>query len=588
LGSVRRARLLTTYGVGSLIALGEQSFVVSGLDSWAIGPDDAVREARLERRLGVRSFRPPPSADPPAGDGVRVRRFPEMYSCPGPGEDGEGCRNNLRPFTSFGTRRGGNACAACGEALTPSRFVVACTDGHLDDFPYWEWVHNRTTPTSEVRDHALSIRTTGRSATLRSIVVSCSCGKAASMEGAFGRDALREIGLVCRGGRPWLGAKGRERCSLVPRTLQRGSSAAWYPVLGSALSIPPFSRDLYRRISGFVDQWIVAPDDVVVRMAEAAGVIDERYTAEDVLAAVHEYRRFKEGDGTDPTVITGFEPADRLRSEEYRALSRTAEDGDFVCHPADDEVPPPTGIDRTMLVTRLREVRALQTFTRVDPPIEGDPSSRNAALSLEPVDWLPAVEVIGEGVFLRLDTDRIAAWESPSDPHGPTARARRIRDHHSRVLAQRASDPASAPRSPVDARLVLVHSLAHALINEWSLDSGYPASALRERLYVSDEMAGVLIYTATSDSAGSLGGLVAQGGPERLQSTLAAALRRASWCSADPLCMEAEASGTDSLNLAACHACLLLPETSCEQNNSFLDRASLVGTPDGRTKGFFC
>ncbi len=141
--------------------------------------------------------------------------------------------------------------------------------------------------------------------------------------------------------------------------------------------------------------------------------------------------------------------------------------------------------------------------------------------------------------------------------------------------------------SPVSARYLAVHTLAHLLINEWSLDGGYPAAALRERLYIGDDMAGFLIYTATSDSAGSLGGIVAQGEPARLGSSLESALLRASWCSNDPLCSEAAASGADSLNLAACHACVLLPETSCETNNAFLDRVALVGTPDGGVPGLF-
>jgi hypothetical protein len=146
------------------------------------------------------------------------------------------------------------------------------------------------------------------------------------------------------------------------------------------------------------------------------------------------------------------------------------------------------------------------------------------------------------------------------------------------------------PESPVIPRMILLHTLAHALINEWSLDAGYPGSALRERLYVSsgaEGMAGILIYTATSDSAGSLGGLVAQGEPNRLRQTFASALERVSWCSADPLCMESEASGTDSLNLAACHACILLPEVSCELGNSFLDRAMLTGAPGASGVGMF-
>src|SRR5260370_12037274 len=92
-------------------------------------------------------------------------------------------------------------------------------------------------------------------------------------------------------------------------------------------------------------------------------------------------------------------------------------------------------------------------------------------------------------------------------------------------------------------------------------------------------MCGFFISTATSDSAGSLGGVVAQAEPARLDSALAEALERSSWCSADPLCVEADAAGVDALNLAACHACVLLPEVSCEEMNVFLDRPILIATP---------
>lgn len=284
-----------------------------------------------------------------------------------------------------------------------------------------------------------------------------------------------------------------------------------------------------------------------------------------------------------------FEANSDLRKEEFHQLRNetheSAENIDFVC------VPPvgagshrlPDGIGQTMLVKRLREVRVLTSFTRVDIPMPTDPKSRRAALSSGQIGWLPAIEVNGEGVFIRLDDERLRDWEQHREVG---ERAWIIRDRHVGALKQRAAN--RAVPSPVTARFVLVHTLAHILINEWSLDAGYPAGALRERLYVDDaEMAGLLIYTATSDSAGSLGGVVSQGDPEQLAGALRSALDRASWCSADPLCMEAEASGAESLNLAACHACVLLPETSCELGNTILDRAMLVGTPEETAIGFF-
>jgi hypothetical protein len=176
------------------------------------------------------------------------------------------------------------------------------------------------------------------------------------------------------------------------------------------------------------------------------------------------------------------------------------------------------------------------------------------------------------------DGSRQAAWEGRATVR---ARVSRIDDNY-RARARRVG---AIPDRTISARLVGLHTLAHSLIGQWALDSGYPAASLRERLYVDDEMLGVLIYTATSDSAGSLGGVVAQARPGRLAASVGEAVARAGWCSADPLCIEADAAGVDSLNLAACHACILLPEVSCEESNVLLDRALLVGTPNDPSVG---
>ena len=137
---------------------------------------------------------------------------------------------------------------------------------------------------------------------------------------------------------------------------------------------------------------------------------------------------------------------------------------------------------------------------------------------------------------------------------------------------------------------VLIHSFAHLLIRQLSYDSGYDSSSISERIYASsgtDGMAGLLLYTASGDSEGTLGGLVRQGRAEYLPSTIKAALQNALYCSSDPLCIESTGQGLNSLNLAACHSCTLLPETSCEMSNMLLDRALVVGTPDDQNLGYF-
>lgn len=582
-GAVRRTQMITTYGVGSMVALGDLSFIVSGLDTWDTAHGPTVYEPNLQHWLGVDELRLPPAADPSAGDGVRVRLFPEMYSC-------AECKR-LQRFSAFGSPRGRSECGACSKPLTPSRFVIACPNGHLDDFPYWEWVHHKTGLAPGTGRHELRLETKGDSASLRSIIISCSCGAyPVSMQGAFGRSAMKSLNIACKGRRPWLGADANvPGCSEIPRTLQRGSSAAWFPIQRSSLSIPPWSNKIQKLIDRYATELRDYPPsdpgrDVLLRVM----VKGTPFTIPQLLTALEERERLAHEDlNGDDVVLDASTP---LRRKEYLQLEHGtagAEHDDFECEP-----PPrmsansmPEGLRKIMLVKRLREVRALQSFTRVEMPDPAGPRTRRAALSAGPINWLPAIEVKGEGVFLALDGERLRAWERSE---GSRRRAEQIRDNHTRQLRGR-SDGAAAQvvNSPVSPRFVLLHTLAHALINEWSLDCGYPAASLRERIYCSNEMAGILIYTASSDSAGSLGGVVAQGDPAKLKASLTSAMNRISWCSQDPPCMESEATGTDNLNLAACYACVLLPETSCENNNSFLDRALLIGTPESPEIGYY-
>ncbi|CAM5669256.1 hypothetical protein SVIOM342S_06265 [Streptomyces violaceorubidus] len=591
-GTVRRAQVINTYGVGSLIAVDHESFVVSGLDeadrSWRRDESPVVHERRLARLLDVDHFRLPPASDDTSEDGLRVRRFPLMHSCPE-------C-NDLQPHRDFSPPAGRSVCGTCEVDLVPSRFVVACEAGHLDEFPYWQWVHR-----SPDRDSTrlgkcggkLRMRTTGRTSSLRSIVISCTCGQVpeVSMEGSFRRNALKDLRLTCRGARPWLGASATDPagCGLPLRTLQRGSSSVWQPVLKSALSIPPWSSGRADPLAGHWAALRQYDDREHIRIYLQGAFHGEcPVPLDEVMALLDAEREEDPADDKAPSFDHRYRA---LRNKEYERLrsgndeSEQSRDEQFVCETplGDPGVLQPLGITGPMLVKKLREVRALKAFTRL-VDAESTTDVKEMPLSAKPLRWLPAMEVQGEGVFLRLDESRLDAWEKAP---AVAARVERMRSAHQRVLEQRADDPSLAVSSPASPRMVLLHTLAHVLINEWSLEAGYPSASLRERLYAADDMAGVLIYTATSDSAGSLGGLVVQGEPELLDLTVRSAIRRAEWCSSDPLCMEAEASGSTGTNLAACHACVMLPETSCEHNNILLDRALLVGTPEEPALGFF-
>ncbi|GAA2999335.1 DUF1998 domain-containing protein [Streptomyces lactacystinicus] len=588
-GAVRRAQAITTYGVGSLIAVEQESFIVSGIDNaeqqWPRDESPVIHEPRLARVLGVKRFRLPPASGDDSRDGLRVRRFPLWHHCPE-------C-HALDHVGRFNSPPGKNECAECAEPLVPSRFVVACEDGHIADFPYWKWLHRGRRGEAGFCGGRMSLHSSGRTSSLRSVVLSCTCEvQEVSMEGSFRRGALRDLNIDCEGKRPWLKDAQNVPCSQLPRTLQRGSSSVWQPVLRSALSIPPWSDTRVHALDKHWDKLRGCSDlaEVEIHLKYIFDGAPSPVSPQQVLDLIAAMEA-EDPTGEDSPDVDQEKRYRALRDLEYERLcaGNPEESGhhteQFVCEPPTGDGRPLTrlGLDTPMLVKKLREVRALKAFTRLIDP-ETSSEGHEAELSLTPTDWLPAMEVHGEGVFLRFDEERIDAWaELPT----VADRVARIRRRHERILAQRAADPTRVPPSPATPRMALLHTLAHVMINEWSLDSGYPAASLRERIYSGDEMAGVLIYTATSDSAGSLGGLVAQGEIDRLAQAVRSAVRRAEWCSADPLCIETGLSDAGGTNLAACHACVMLPETSCEHNNGLLDRALLVGTPQDPSIGFF-
>ena len=237
------------------------------------------------------------------------------------------------------------------------------------------------------------------------------------------------------------------------------------------------------------------------------------------------------------------------------------------------------------MVPKLKETRALTGFSRLIPAGgETDLKELRKKMSRNPVDWLPAIEVYGEGIFFEFNHETIQEW---------------LRDEN---LKKRISllDTALAKSklyhhysgASLKTEFVMIHTFAHLMINQLSFECGYGSSSLRERIYCEkydnrNEMHGVLIYTASGDSEGSLGGLVQQGKTGILENTIFAAITNARWCSSDPVCIESTGQGTDSCNLAACYNCALLPETSCECGNRLLDRGVVIGTLDNPELGFF-
>jgi len=586
-GKLRKTQMITTFGTGSIAEMPEYTVILGATDYWD-NHSPRINEPSLQRLLGMKYFKEPYASESenPRGNGdIPAFRFPRMHFCPTCGR--------LDDYKNFGDPKN-KKCISCNRELVPSRFVAACVNGHLEDFPFEWWVHygNPASCTDPGNHHKLEIKFKSNTGGLASIVIRCKvCGKERSMEGCMSQNALK--GYKCRGRRPWVGFRREtddpETCNAQMRALQRGASNAYFSITQSALTIPPWSNKIQTLIDEKWDNIQTAfdngIDDSFLKIFLGIlfkDVIDEgRFSVDDFILEINKRRGIETEGGVPFTEHMMYE-------EEYKALcagyssENEEEPEQFEAEITDVSELLQDYLDEVVLVKRLREVLVLKGFRRVTPVAVEDPSSESqnefTPVWNKPQCWLPAIEMLGEGIFIALNEEKLRSWE--------LLNASRYEDMKVRL------GTLNIGKGMFSSRYVLLHTLAHLLIRQLTSDCGYQEAALKERIYStypdSDiEMAGILIYTSSSDSDGSLGGLVRQGERDLLENVFRNMLQEASWCSSDPLCIESKAQGFNALNYSACHACTLLPETSCEARNCLLDRAAIVGKPDDRSVGFF-
>jgi len=361
----------------------------------------------------------------------------------------------------------------------------------------------------------------------------------------------------------------------------------YFPVVQSALSIPPWSD---RLIFNLGDNWhyIISIPDADARAAYIRSPLLEHFIP-NFHIRFHISREDMAQKIEDLAIQILEHKKHNLREEEYDQFNISANahferDPDFEIRTVtvpESLTPFFSGINRAV---RLREVRVLTGFTRVKAPEnENDPAI--AQLRVDKPDWLPAIDVHGEGIFIKFNPGHLQEWERL-----PIVVSRAQEVNNSYIDEWKDRYDGALPTLQITPRLLLIHTFAHALMKRLSFECGYSGASLRERLYVSEGqtgMCGVLIYTATSDSDGTLGGLQRQGEKGRIAKTVRLAIKDMEWCSSDPLCIQNMVSAMEHHSLAACHACVLASETSCEYFNRFLDRAMLVGIPDHPDAGYF-
>lgn len=636
---LRRSQLITPFGVGALNVREDGTSVITcGLDFWLNGIGETERvaldidDSRLKERLKVgKLFRPPSVSELTESEKwnqqtntvhpIPVLRFPTWFSCKLCGRL-DNKQPHFRGIVFCPTEHGAAQEKKYQVQMFQVPYVAICDRGHLEDFPWNEWVHKSVNPGC---DGPIYLRE-AQAGNLQNSVVSCAtCGERRTMDMAMTTGANNRSNLTmlldknpgiefsCSGLKPWLGSIPGENdsCNHDLYGSFRGASNVYFPFIESSILIPEGSRHLdtlVERLRGsdFVYARQLAKEDMeqavqqilktVAILCEEMGTVDwlsTEYTKADIADAlqsinnrVGEIAKAIESGEQNDTEVT----RNNFLKAEYLRLQQNSNDSRLNVSRATG----PYGQEAMRifsdirLVSTLTETRAFWGFARLDTSNKRSFKDSREMLRRYKTkfgsshDWLPAIQIKGEGIFFNFSNEKLDHWESNSH----------VKARMNRIALQ--DDMVDSSAVDVSPRFVLMHTISHLVIKELTYFCGYSQASLRERLYVSTApnnlMSGFLVYTASGDSEGTLGGLVRMGKPGYLEEVISRAIEKSLWCSNDPVCMESgnsERAVGDATTLASCYACTLLPETSCEHFNKFLDRGFFTGSGGELPIAFF-
>lgn len=602
-GELRPSQIMFSFGIGSIVDLPNLSVMVMGLDEWDATQSNPLAEERLlaavREELGKQVQRLVSPPTPPenhgipmqplerhAKIGVPVSPFPGWGICPA-------CRLlakfddqlfQLKP-DAYRPDRTRYVHVNCQKSrgnyapiVIPARFLVACRQGHLDDFPWLYFIHRGVSDCPG----PLRLLEVGVSGSAADVVVRCDrCNQSRSLSDAFGSSGKQNM-PQCRGRHPHLRSFEDDGCEEQMKSILLGASNSWFPMTLAVLSIPSTTDELGQLVEKHWATLKEVRSESEVSLLRRIGQLKpfSRYSDAELWAQIQKYAQ------PEAEQETG---AANLKWPEWQVFSAAdpaLNTDDFRLKP----VQPPKGYEsyfsKTVMVERLREVRALIGFTRIEFPGDLSETTSLENIPIAPLcrdhkpKWVPATEIRGEGIFLQFREDAIDRW---IEQH-PQLKDYERQSHLAHTAWRKARNIENPEEHFPGLRYMLLHSFSHALMRQLAIECGYAAASLRERIYSSRpeddfSMAGVLIYTAAPDSEGTLGGLVSLGEPDVLERHIDQALEQMRLCASDPLCADHEPSqAPNDLHWAACHACLFSPETSCERGNKYLDRSLLVPT----------
>lgn len=629
--SVRASQSVLQYGVGAMVDFPEQTLMTAAPETWESSVKE-IHDQRLEKEvLHVDFIGMPGSADELRyQNGISFTRFPEWYFCPK-------CRS-FKPIkewyfdyahsTKMKKRYEKDpnmvkrvCCTTCFQDLVVSRIVVACGQGHIDDFPWVKWVHARNFGGAKpiCQNPKIKFKTTASSSEgLEGLTVICeNCNSRTTLKGAFDQNAFKELNektgneynFRCTGRHPWKNCS--EQCIEFPHVLQRGSSSVYFPKIESSIVIPPYSSQLNRLIEDSVgySNFKKSIKDSLNAFKLANIEITQEQREQIVKSKIQEFSKIISNEiGRSVKLIEPILERSMIqktnsksmlstksvnyKAEEYVALNGEviADDngGDFVLEETRIEDYGIPYLKKICLIHKIREVQALVGFSRLEP-VEQNEDNKNNKIKLvdikeEETNWYPGYEVRGEGIFIEFDEDSLNKWRT--DNHEIDRRVQLVNDNYAKSYF------GSKKQRVITSKFLLLHTISHLLMKQLSFECGYNIASIKERIYCSEayegrSMSGILIYTASGDSEGTMGGLVRQGRSDVFPHLFKKAIESAMTCSNDPVCSLSQGQGRDSLNMSACYSCTLVPETSCEEFNVFLDRGAVIGTFENPNIGLY-
>ncbi|MBR9673917.1 DrmB family protein [Bacillus cereus] len=608
---IRRSQLVGTNGPGSLIVSPEgETAIIGALDYWFTKEAEQEKnrvefeifEPRLKGFLGVKKLYMPPDYRKAHEDvtnanlTIPLLRFPLWHYCPF-------CKDMYELDYKVETAR--KFCETCNNQryLKQVPFIIVCKKGHISDFPWREWVHNNDRTEC---NGILKLNTNGGS-TLDSWSVKCSCGDVRSLKGItsnrknnLGASVLSEElnidnrRFTCSGHKAWC-ADEKEGCDENPVAILRNSINVYLPQKVNIISLP-----------GEKNQNVDILLDYLKRQTSVLSIIEGQSTFEEKVKVLYDAVQVNikvSREDCEKTILYMFGDVSleskeestslmNLRDKEFEKLQYSIDEPYLKVQEEWIDTREDAAVyagnykkffKRINRVTKLRETTALAGFKRLNQIEEGSTEKFDYDYDLiyqkkvpDNEKWLPAYSVFGEGIFIQFNLNQIQEWEEKEE----------VQEYYKNYLNRISGMRHFMPEIIENPRNLMMHTLSHLIIEEIANTSGYSMASIRERLFVNENQAAILIYTSAGDVEGTFGGLVRLGRKEKFFHLIDKAFANSQWCSSDPVCTElgiTKGQGLHNANGAACYNCVHLPETSCEVGNMYLDRRLISDA----TYGFF-